>query len=185
MKTLLIISLIIGPGLAMAQLSAPGITPAAPSSGSAPVPVTTAPSTGDFNNSTPQRPVGDFNPYNNNSVTGSPPPQQVPGSTPNTFNFGDGSGFGNTDSGTGNSLRNSAFGPTTPLPTVSPQNFGGFTTPNTMQPGNQFNMGFENGLRTPGDPNVAPDSSLPQSSPSIQAQEFENDQFQQRRPGFR
>lgn len=170
MKTLLILSLMMIPGLSLAQLSAPGVTPASPSSGTAPTPVTPGTST--------------VNPFSN-SVTGSAPPgQTTTPSAPNTFNFGDGTGFGNTDSGTGNSLENSAFGPTTPLPTLSPQSFG-ITTPNTMQPGNQFNMGFENGLRTPGDPNVAPDSSLPQSSPSIQAQEFENNSFQQNRPGFR
>jgi len=47
-----------------------------------------------------------------------------------------------------------------------------------MQPGNQFNMGFGS------DQNVAPDSSLPQSAPSIQAQEFENNSFQQNQPGL-
>lgn len=181
MKTLLIISLIIGSGSAFAQLSSPGVTPASPSSGIGPA---TTPSTSGVGTSTPESPTGDFNSFNNspntfggtgdfnsfnNSTTTTTP------AAPNTFNFGEGTGFGNTDSGTGNSLQNSAFGPTSPLPNVSPQGFG-TTTPNNMQPGNQFNNA--------GNPNLTPDSSLPQNDSSIQAQEFDQNGFQNQRPGF-
>jgi hypothetical protein len=99
--------------------------------------------------------------------------------TPNTFNFGEGTGFGNTDSGTGNSLENSSFGPTTPIPNVNSQGFGTTTpTPNTMQPGTQFDN--NNALN----PSVAPVGAQPESNPSIQAEELENDNFERRRPGF-
>lgn len=150
----------------MAQLSYPGVSPASPSSGVPPAAGTgTSSSLGSsVTGNAPSNSTGDFNSFNN-TTTG----------VPNTFNFGDGTGFGNLDSGTGNSLQNSSFGPTTPL---APQNFGTIT-PNTMQPGNQFNNPVQ-----PGNPNLAPNNSLPQSSPGLQAEEFEVDQFEQRRPGF-